>query len=152
MIQYRLKCSAEHGFEAWFRSSEDFDRQAERGLVACPACGVTSVEKALMAPSLSRGVQIAAETAPASVPEARPFVAPSERMRELVTAMRELRRQVIEGSEDTGRRFPEEARKIHHGEAEARGIYGQATPEEARALIEEGIGVAPLPVLPEDFN
>jgi hypothetical protein len=73
-------------------------------------------------------------------------------MRELVAAMRELRRQVIEGSEDTGRRFPEEARKIHHGEAEARGIYGQATPEEARALIEEGIGVAPLPVLPEDFN
>jgi hypothetical protein len=156
MIRYALRCEADHRFEGWFRSSTDFDRQSGQHLVECPDCGSTAVEKALMAPSIATGG--ATEPAPAvaeaspPAPSRSPMVAPDAPMREMLTLMRELRRKVLDHGENTGRRFPEEARKIHAGEAEARGIYGEATPEEARALIEEGIEIAPLPILPEDFN
>ena len=171
MIRYRLKCEKRHEFEAWFASSAAFDRQAKRGQVSCPRCGSAKVHKALMAPSIIKSVkrkrtakaaENAAEKAPqraaepASAPSA-PQAAQAETHRlaahgELASAMRKLRTEIESKSEYVGPRFSEEARKIHYEEAPARGIYGEATREEAQALSEEGIEFFPLPSLPEDHN
>lgn len=140
MIRFSLSCDNDHEFEGWFRSNEDFDGQAARGLVSCPACGSVNVGKALMAPAISS----AQETAPATL-------ALDPEKREMMKALREMVRAVKANAEDVGETFPEEARRIHHGEAKARGIYGRASREEARALIEDGIEVAPLPDLPDDL-
>ena len=170
MIRYRLKCEKRHEFEAWFASSAAFDRQAKRGQVNCPRCGSAKVHKSLMAPNIIKGVKRArAEKAAEKAAEqggAEPPVAappqpvpppPAETHRlaahgELAKAMRKLRAEVEAKSEYVGPRFPEEARKIHYEEAPARGIYGEATREEAQALSEEGIEFFPLPSLPEDQN
>ena len=169
MIRYRLKCEKRHEFEAWFASSAAFDRQVKRGQVSCPRCGTVKVNKTLMAPSIIKGAkrtrtekapekaaETAAETAqePAAAKAAPP---PPETHRlaahgELAKAMRKLRAEIESKSEYVGPRFPEEARKIHYEEAPARGIYGEATSEEAQALSEEGIEFFPLPSLPEDHN
>ena len=146
MIRYALACEAGHTFESWFPSSDSYDEQRARGLVACPVCDSTKVSKTLMAPRLARTDK--AEAVPAAQPV--PMIAePARQMRALLRAVRE---HVMANSEHVGERFPEEARKIHYGESEERSIYGQASPDEARALIEEGIDVAPLPVLPGDRN
>lgn len=146
MIRYALACEAGHAFESWFASSDSYDEQRARGLVACPVCDSTKVSKTVMAPRLARTDK--AETVPAAQPV--PMIAePARQMRALLRAVRE---HVMANSEHVGERFPEEARKIHYGESEERSIYGQASPDEARALIEEGINVAPLPVLPDDRN
>lgn len=168
MIRYRLKCEKRHEFEAWFASSAAFDRQAKRGQVSCPRCGSAKVHKALMAPSIIKSVkrkrtEKATEKAPervaepAAAPSAPPAAPPVETHRlaahgELAKAMRKLRTEIESKSEYVGPRFPEEARKIHYEEAPARGIYGEATREEAQALSEEGIEFFPLPSLPEDHN
>lgn len=150
MIRYTLECDAGHRFEGWFRSSSDFDAQASRGLVSCPNCGSVKCGKALMAPSL-HGIDApepkAEPAAPVPVAAAGPAM-PAE-MRK---ALKALRDHVTANSEDVGERFAEEARKIHHEETEARAIRGQATLEEVRALHEEGVPVAPLPVFPEDLS
>ncbi len=172
MIRYRLRCEKRHEFEAWFASSAAFDRQAKRGQIACPRCGTAKVDKTLMAPSIVKGVkrtkaekgaekgsekaaeQIAAEPPPAQ-PSPSPPSAETHRLAahgELAKAMRKLRAEVEAKSEYVGPRFPEEARKIHYEEAPPRGIYGEATREEAQALREEGIEFFPLPPLPEDHN
>jgi hypothetical protein len=159
MILYKLRCKKGHEFEAWFASSDAFDRQARRGQLACPACGTRSVSKALMAPNVAprtrrkaavAAVERPAPTAPAPAPkpETQRVAAHSE----LVAAMRKLRAEIEAKSEYVGPRFPEEARKIHYEEAPARGIHGEATAEEAKALKEEGIEFYPLPILPEDQN
>ena len=142
MIKYTLSCDGGHSFEGWFSSSADFDGQAERGLVSCPACGSVSIAKELMAPSVSTARR---------KDEAKVLMMDKAR-REAVAKIRELVTNIRENSEDVGTKFPEEARKIHYGEAEQRGLIGQATAEEARALIDEGIEVAALPVLPDDVN
>lgn len=142
MIKYTLSCDGGHSFEGWFSSSADFDGQAERGLVSCPACGSVSIAKELMAPSVSTARR---------KDEAKVLMMDKAR-REAVAKIRELVTNIRENSEDVGPKFPEEARKIHYGEAEQRGLIGQATAEEARALIDEGIEVAALPVLPDDAN
>lgn len=142
MIKYTLSCDGGHSFEGWFSSSADFDGQAERGLVSCPACGSVSIAKELMAPSVSTARR---------KDEAKVLMMDKAR-REAVAKIRELVTNIRENSEDVGPKFPEEARKIHYGEAEQRGLIGQATAEEARALIDEGIEVAALPVLPDDVN
>ncbi|KQY12205.1 DUF1178 family protein [Rhizobium sp. Root482] len=142
MIKYTLSCDGGHSFEGWFSSSADFDRQAERGLVSCPACGSVAIGKELMAPSVSTARR---------KDEAKVLTMDKAR-REAVAKIRELVTNIRENSEDVGTKFPEEARKIHYGEAEQRGLIGQATMEEARALIDEGIEVAALPVLPDDAN
>ena len=142
MIRYTLSCDGGHSFEGWFSSSADFDGQAERGLVSCPACGSVSIAKELMAPSVSTARR---------KDEAKVLMMDKAR-REAVAKIRELVTNIRENSEDVGTKFPEEARKIHYGEAEQRGLIGQATAEEARALIDEGIEVAALPVLPDDAN
>jgi hypothetical protein len=158
MIRYRLKCEKRHEFEAWFASSAAFDRQAGRGQISCPKCGTARVEKAPMAPNISprtRRRRVAKPAEPAAPQPAPQAQAETHRLAahgELAAAMRKLRAEVEAKSEYVGPRFPEEARKIHYEEAPARGIYGEATREEAQALSEEGIEFFPLPPLPEDHN
>jgi hypothetical protein len=152
MIRYNLVCEAGHGFECWFPSSDSYETQAAQGLVGCPACGSTAVSKAVMAPRVARTDRApsvsAAVTPPAEAP-VRMISEPERKMREMIKA---LHAHVAANSEHVGPRFAEEARKIHYGEAEGRSIHGQASLDEARALIDEGIDVAPLPVLPDDRN
>ncbi len=142
MILYTLRCDHEHEFEAWFRSSGDYDRAAKAGTNACPVCGSTEVEKALMAPAVT-GTKKAGKVNLAVV---------DPRRAALAEAIREFRKKVTEGADYVGDKFAEEARKIHFEEAEPRGIYGEATLEEARALAEEEIAFQPLPSLPEEQN
>jgi hypothetical protein len=158
MIRYRLKCERRHEFEAWFPSSAAYDRQAKRSLINCPKCGSDKVGKAIMAPSIAKGgKRKRAGKAPEQAAAPAQAAAASETHRvaahgDLATAMRKLRAEIEAKSEYVGPRFSEEARKIHYEEVPARGIHGEATSEEARALIEEGIEFFPLPVLPEDQN
>jgi hypothetical protein len=158
MIKFALKCGSGHGFEAWFRSGDAYDRQAKRHLIACPDCGSHDVDKQPMAPALvKRGRKKAASSAeamqasPAPGPEAIQAVAGpvSEPPLELLRAWK---RHVMANSEDVGRGFADEARKIHHGEAEERAIRGETSAEDARRLSEDGIPFGVLPILPEDHN
>jgi len=145
MIRYALRCRDGHSFESWFRSAAAFESLAAAGHVVCPDCGTTEVRKALMAPQVRPARKAAAETAPAAPEPRRPLSEPAS-ARE--AALAELRRQVEERSEYVGLQFAAEARRIHAGEAPERLIHGEAKAEEARALIEEGVPVAPLPFLP----
>ncbi|WP_026622667.1 hypothetical protein M728_002508 [Ensifer sp. WSM1721] len=142
MIHYNLSCDNGHGFEGWFSSSDDFDRQAEGQLITCPTCGSASVSKQLMAPAV----------ATARKKEARQALVMDKAQKETIAKLREIVNSIRANAEDVGERFPEEARKIHYGEADQRGLIGKATADEAIALLEEGIEIAPLPVLPDDTN
>jgi len=136
MILFKLRCAAEHEFEAWFRDGAAFQRQAGRGEIACPDCGNSMIEKAPMAPRVAR--QDRAQPAPPSPAQLRHM-------------LQAVRRHVETSCENVGDRFAEEARAIHRGEAEARGIYGDATQDESQALADEGIEVARIPwVVPND--
>ncbi|MEM1047609.1 MAG: DUF1178 family protein [Pseudomonadota bacterium] len=153
MILYTLECDRDHQFEAWFKSSEDFETQVKRGFVACPHCQSVQVGKALMAPAVSTSKQ---KSDPPTNPSAQdggvPLAAPDPKMAELVDAMRRLKAQVTQNADYVGKDFAEEARKIHYGEVEERGIYGESTLQDAESLREEGIDVYPLPVLPDETN
>ena len=152
MILYRLKCKKGHEFQAWFASSAAFDTQEKRGQLSCPVCATNKVGKALMAPRVAKP---ATRPRPAKKGEAPQQRGETQRLAahgELAAAMRKLRAEVEANSEYVGPRFCEEARKIHHEEAPARGIHGEATAEEAKALREEGIEFFPLPILPEERN
>jgi hypothetical protein len=140
VIRYRLHCIKGHEFEAWFSSSAAYDAQAQSELVCCPECDGREVVKAVMAPNVALRC---AESVAADAQDKVPTV---------VHLMREVRRALLANAEDVGQRFPEEARKIHYGEAVPRGIAGMASGEEARALIEEGIEILMLPPLPEEAN
>ena len=134
MIKYALSCDHDHAFEGWFGSSSDYDDQAARGLVDCPVCGSKAVRKQIMSPA------VAGTKAQKSAPE------PSAQAREMVmTAMGEMRRKVEENFDYVGDSFAKEARDIHDGKSEDRGIYGEATPTEVKALVADGIQVAALP-------
>jgi len=147
MIRYDLICDRDHEFDGWFRDSATYDKQAKRGLVVCPVCDSHKVSKRLMAPG------IPAKSNKKSDEPARVFTGPTDpRQQMLVKMMRELRKQVEQNADYVGNQFAEEARRIHYNEAEKRGIYGEATREDAEALIDEGIEVHPLPVLPEEGN
>lgn len=159
MIRYSLVCHAGHGFESWFQDSAAYEKQAKRGLVACPLCGSEKVEKAVMAPQVKRTKRaraaepVASEAHPAAAPEAGTpvaFMSPQER--ELRGKLKELREHLIANAENVGRKFPEEARRMHYGEIEHRSIYGEASPDDAKALADEGIEFHPLPVLPDERN
>lgn len=145
MIKYSLICDKDHDFEGWFGSSDDYDKQRKRGFVECPHCGSKKISKALMTPGVAGtkksgdNEQVIANIAP-KMPE------------EVVTKIREIKEHIEKTSENVGDKFPEEARKIHYGESEARGIYGKASVKEAVELAEEGVGVVPIPELPEDKN
>jgi hypothetical protein len=155
MIRYSLQCERGHSFESWFQSSSAYDSQVRRKLVSCPACGSAKVEKAIMAPRIvsQRGRDpVAAAVAPAeaAAPAGTPLLMAQER--ELRAKLRELRDHIVKNADNVGERFPNEARKMHYGDIEHRPIYGEASPDEARALIDEGVEVSPLPVLPDDRN
>ncbi|WP_068083958.1 DUF1178 family protein [Polycladidibacter stylochi] len=201
MIKYSLACDQKHSFEAWFRNSDDYEKQKQLGFVTCPVCQSASVEKQLMAPNVStsrnqkkaqaqRQQEIAAQKAksaneeqaakqpekeaatPAKAPlssaesTAKKSVLPAmgsvsakpqlqetpAPLRELMDKMREFRQQATKNADYVGDAFAEEARKIHYGESEARGIYGETTVNDAKELMDEGIGLVPLPTLPEDKN
>ena len=143
MIRYTLLCDKDHAFEGWFPSAAGYERQVEAEQIACPACGSAKVRKAMMAPNIATG-----KTAKKEQPNSGSGSLPAEAL----DALRALRQHVVDNADYVGSRFPEEARKIHFGEVEARGIYGEATPAEAKALLDEGVSVAPLPKLPEDRN
>jgi len=146
MIVYDLACSRGHRFEGWFASGEEFARQREADLVRCPVCDVASVERLPSARvNASKAAAPAAETAkPAEAPKPNEMVAglPPEVVAKL--------REIVQATENVGRRFPEEARKIHYDEAPARAIRGQASAEEAKALADEGIEFAPIPPILTD--
>ncbi len=174
MIKYTLVCEAAHTFEGWFRNSGDFDAQCERNLVVCPICGATNIKKGLMAPAVStsrnrealvpqikneaEGHGTGAEDKTSDAITAKPGTTQSAllpadvQQREIVEALRLVRTRIIENSENVGTNFAAEARKIHYGEAEERSIYGETSPKDAEALLEEGIAVVPLPNLPDDKN
>jgi hypothetical protein len=139
MIKYALQCDAAHEFEGWFGSSADYDDQAGRGLVDCPICGSRGVSKQIMAPAVA-GTKAQRSAPPLGGLEVDP------KMREMMmTAMGEVRRHVEDNFENVGDAFAKEARAIHEGKSEERGIYGQASPTEVKALVEDGVRVAPLP-------
>ena len=149
MIKYALVCEKSHSFESWFPDSESFERLARRGLVACPECDSKQVAKALMAPAVLGGKK--AQTPPEAGPPANValFDDRQQRLRELAKV---LRQEIMAKTDDVGRRFPDEARAIHAGDAPVRSIRGQATVEEAKALLEEGVGVLPIPHVPDELN
>lgn len=136
MIRYALICDREHEFEGWFGSSADFDDQRARGLLECPVCTSREVRKQIMAPAVV-GARKTGQDGPAAKPQAM-----------MMEAMSRLRRHVEENFDDMGDAFAKEARAIHEGRAEERGIYGQASPKEVRELVEDGVPVAPLPPEP----
>ncbi|HKS64771.1 MAG TPA: DUF1178 family protein [Xanthobacteraceae bacterium] len=160
MIRYTLVCDRRHEFESWFQDSAAYDKQAKRGLVSCPQCGSAKVEKAIMAPRLARKdkstpiVAPAEQAAPAPAAAASPapvaMISPQEK--EFRAKLKELRDHLTANADNVGKKFPEEARKMHYGEIEHRSIYGEATPQDAKELHEEGIEFHPLPVLPEERN
>ncbi|GAA3845875.1 DUF1178 family protein [[Pseudomonas] carboxydohydrogena] len=154
MIRYALRCECGHTFESWFQSSSAYESQHKRHLVTCPACDSAKVEKAIMAPRLaSRSKKAApAPAAPPDAPVATSPLAMAPEAQELVTKLRELREHVEKNAENVGSQFPREARKIHYGDSEHRAIYGQATAEETRSLLDEGVEVMPLPLLPDERN
>lgn len=158
MIRYALICDNAHQFESWFASSAGFEDQVKRGFVTCPVCNSAKVERAIMAPNVARsdlGPKAPHPAPEASAPAAAapaPVALMSEKekaFREMVTA---LHRHVSENAEHVGKRFADEALKIHHGEAEERAIYGEATPDDAQMLHEEGVDFLPLPRLPGSGN
>jgi hypothetical protein len=134
MIKYQLICDAEHDFEGWFRDSADYDAQAEDGLVECPACGSEKIRKAMMAPAIVGGKRSSSRAARLA-----------EIKRDMGKAVERARDYVEKNFDYVGDQFPEEARKIHYGEKEERGIYGEATGKEVKELVDEGVSVAPLP-------
>jgi hypothetical protein len=155
MIRYSLACKNGHAFESWFQDSSAFEKQAKRGLVSCPQCGSSDVTKAIMAPQVSdskRRRRASAEPATAEKPADAPVAIVSPQEQALRTKLKELREHLLKNADHVGTRFPEDARKMHYGETEHRSIYGEASPEQAKELAEEGIEVHPLPMLPEERN
>ena len=137
MIRYTLRCSDGHDFDSWFQDGDTFDRLNAGGHLSCAICGGSKVEKAMMAPRIATSEERAPLSTPAS---------PAEQ------ALRALRQKVEAESDYVGQDFAEEARRIHEGEADTRSIWGEATADQARALVEDGIPVAPLPFGPRKTN
>ena len=163
MIHYHLLCDSGHGFDGWFKDIAGFEKQAKRGLVECPSCGSTKVGRALMAPALGAGAKTKGRrpAAPAAPPGPTPTAAPAAPPAppaapqaaahvpaEVLARLQRLRAEIERNCDYVGKDFAEEARKIHNGEAEARGIYGEATDAQAEALADDGIEVARLPWVP----
>src|SRR5262245_4110954 len=166
MIKYALACDNGHQFESWFQNSAAYDKQVKKKLVTCPVCDSVKIEKAIMAPRLGAGakkrneISMPAPEAPAAdapvaappAPEVNPVAMISPQEREFRAKLKELRDTLVKNSENVGTKFPEVARKMHYGEVEHRSIYGEASPKEAKEMLDEGIELHPLPVLPEDRN
>jgi hypothetical protein len=147
MIRYDLLCDKGHAFDAWFSDSSAYDNQVKRHLVECVVCGSVKIEKQIMSPGIPTRSNKKSDVA-------QPMVAGpvNPRAQAMLQMMRDYRAHVEKNAENVGDNFAEEARKIHYKETPVRGIFGEATPHEAQELLEEGIEVHPLPVLPEDGN
>lgn len=146
MIVFDLGCGNGHVFEAWFGSSEDYEEQRERGLVTCPICASTSIEKAVMAPRVGRkGNQIAVRSLAVEQAPTLPDAVSPEQAKAALKALAEAQAKMLEKSEWVGKGFADQARAMHLGDMEHRSIYGQTTSEEAKSLLDEGVPVAPLP-------
>jgi hypothetical protein len=156
MIRYALVCTKGHSFESWFQNSAAYDKQAKRGLVECPVCGSSKVEKALMRPRLAgakkRSASAPAPDATAATPEKAPVAMMSPQEVEFRKKLKEVREHLTKNADYVGQKFPNEARKMHYGDIEHRSIYGEASPQEAKELHDEGIEFHPLPVLPDERN
>ncbi len=174
MIRYALACERGHSFESWFANSGAYESQAKKRMIVCPVCNSDKVEKAIMAPNLSATKKAEKATPPAAsklpvetkkpepaqeqpAPVAMqeqpaPVAMMSPQEREFRSKLRELRDHLTRNADYVGRKFPEEARKMHYGEVEHRSIYGEASPDQAKELHEEGIEFHPLPVLPDEWN
>jgi hypothetical protein len=166
MIRYALACDSGHEFESWFPGSAAYEAQLARGLVACPRCNSAKVEKQIMAPSIARKDRAPALPAPPAVPETQPDMAAprvpaarpqpmavfSEEEREFRAMVKAFREHVTKNADYVGQAFADEARKMHYGDTEHRSIYGEANLAEAKELLEEGIEVHPLPIVPDERN
>ncbi len=161
MIHYQLQCRQAHGFDGWFRNSAAFEEQAARGLIECPECGDTGVERALMAPAVAKReslpVPVAKRTEPAVADPKPPVPVPatipepmaaSHLPAQMLAVLQRMRAEVEKHCDYVGPSFAEEARKIHRGETEVRPIYGETTEEQAESLADEGIAVARIPWVP----
>lgn len=148
MIRYSLRCDRDHEFDAWFGSATAYERASKLGENQCPVCGSTAIEKGLMTPAV--GPATKKETAEMATKVK--LAATDPRKKAMREALKQLRKKVTENADYVGDRFAEEARKIHYQETEPRGIYGEATKDDAKELIDEGIEFHPLPDLPDDSN
>ena len=148
MILYQLECDSEHQFEAWFKDSQTYDKQAKRKLLTCPVCGSTKVGKALMAPRINKSKSLSPPITGGSAPSTGVNVSPQNE--ELRKKLKELRAEIEQNCDYVGNQFAEEARKIHYGEADAKNIYGEASLEEAKELVDEGVNFTPIPWLPKE--
>lgn len=145
MIRYTLRCSEEHNFESWFQTAEAFEKLNGSGMLICPSCGSVDIEKAIMAPQIQTSRNIETLDATDTTNTMHALSAPSSPAE---AAIAELKKKIQESSEYVGGDFASEARKIHDGDAPERSIYGEAKPEEAKKLVEDGVPVAPLPFIP----
>jgi hypothetical protein len=158
MIRYALVCAKGHSFESWFQSSAAYDKQAKQKLVTCPLCGTHKVEKEIMSPRLAGSRRREEAPAPPNAApseqqnQATPVAMVSPQERELRQKLKELREHLTQNSDYVGQKFPEVARQMHYGEIDHRSIYGEASPDEAKKLHEEGVEFHPLPVLPDERN
>lgn len=141
MIRFSLTCDASHAFDGWFRSNDDYEGQQKRGLVSCPTCHSAKVSKALMAPAVSTGRK-----------QEKIALGVGAEQRQMLAKLKEMADKVRQNADYVGENFATEARKIHFGETDRRGIYGEASPEEVRSLAEDGVEFMPLPVFPDDHN
>jgi hypothetical protein len=144
MIKYALACAGGHAFESWFPDSAAYDKQRKRGFVACPECGSTRVDKAIMAPAVVGGERAA--------PEESPRLVADDRRRQKREFFLRMRREIEANTDDVGARFPQVARAIHLGEEPERAIRGRASLAEAKSLLEDGVSVLPLPTLEDELN
>ncbi|HBK06109.1 MAG TPA: DUF1178 domain-containing protein [Acetobacteraceae bacterium] len=149
MIHYQLQCGQSHGFDGWFKDSASFEKQAKRGLIECPECGGTDVERALMAPAVAKrqSMPVPVENPAPTAPEP-PAVAATRMPAQVIAALQRIRAEVEKNCEYVGPDFADQARAMHRGEVEAKPIYGETSEEQAESLVEEGIEVAQIPWVP----
>jgi hypothetical protein len=145
MIKYALGCAEGHAFDSWFPDSAAYDKQRKRGFVACPECGSTRVDKAIMAPAVVGGDRV-------TTVEANPGIAVDDRRRQAREFFVRMRREIEANTDDVGAKFPQVARAIHLGEEPERAIRGRASLAEAKSLLEDGVAVMPLPMLEDELN
>jgi len=149
VIRFDLICQHAHEFDSWFASNTAYEEQNQAGLVTCPYCGSDEISKQLMSPSIPAKANVASTS-----DRQQPMLSANQdpAITEMVENIRKMRQQVSENAEYVGKNFAKEAREIHYEEKPARGIYGEASLDEAKSLLEEGVGVIPLPMLPEEKN
>lgn len=152
MILYKLSCDADHRFESWFRDSAGYDDQMTRGLLTCPVCRSPHVVKTIMAPAVVGGRGQGVSTEPRETNPSPGVSLLDEKRKEMRAFLKGVRDKILSEGHNVGARFPDQARRMHDGEIPRRPIHGEATPNEARGLLDDGIMILPIPILPEELN